>query len=110
MSSSLVRLPPTEGIFQTFFYFRLQSNSISFLDLISKKPTESVIIQEKITSSNGRAMYREYRKGRFLGKGGFASCYEVRELQTNQVFACKIIAKSSMTKPKQKEKVMPQLI
>ena len=34
------------------------------------------IVEEKITKHSGEVMVRKYVKGRFLGKGGFAKCYE----------------------------------
>jgi len=42
-----------------------------------KDPTEQeIIIEEKRTKPNGEVHIRKYIKGRFLGKGGFAKCYE----------------------------------
>ncbi|XP_014677726.1 PREDICTED: serine/threonine-protein kinase PLK2-like [Priapulus caudatus] len=46
-----------------------------------------------------------YLKGKFLGKGGFARCYEMTDLTTNVVYAGKIIPKSRLAKPHQKEKI-----
>lgn len=46
-----------------------------------------------------------YMKGKFLGKGGFARCYELTEMQTKDVFAGKIVSKQLLTKQHQKEKV-----
>eukprot|EP00747_Dinoflagellata_sp_TGD_P165947 gnl/TRDRNA2_/TRDRNA2_188009_c0_seq1.p1 gnl/TRDRNA2_/TRDRNA2_188009_c0~~gnl/TRDRNA2_/TRDRNA2_188009_c0_seq1.p1 ORF type:complete len:991 (+),score=135.87 gnl/TRDRNA2_/TRDRNA2_188009_c0_seq1:67-3039(+) len=40
-----------------------------------------------------------YQKGRYLGKGGFAKCYEVQDMETREVFAAKIVAKASIVKP-----------
>ena len=34
------------------------------------------IVEEKIQRSNGELQLRKYIKGKFLGKGGFAKCYE----------------------------------
>ncbi|XP_068081251.1 serine/threonine-protein kinase polo-like [Anabrus simplex] len=34
-----------------------------------------------------------YKKGRFLGKGDFAKYYEVTEVETGNIYACKIISK-----------------
>jgi polo-like kinase 1 len=57
----------------------------------------------------------KYLKGKFLGKvrlwlvlsqGWFAKCYELTNLETNQLYAAKIIAKSTLTKPKAKQKVI----
>uniref|UniRef100_A0A7N6F5U3 Serine/threonine-protein kinase PLK n=1 Tax=Anabas testudineus TaxID=64144 RepID=A0A7N6F5U3_ANATE len=36
---------------------------------------------------------RRYTRGRFLGKGGFAKCYEITDVETKQVFAGKIVEK-----------------
>jgi polo-like kinase 1 len=47
-----------------------------------------------------------YMKGKFLGKGGFARCYELTEMQTKDVFAGKIVSKQLLTKQHQKEKVI----
>ena len=37
---------------------------------------ENNIIQEKINKVNGDIFIKEYSKGKLLGKGGFAKCYE----------------------------------
>lgn len=42
-----------------------------------------------------------------LLQGGFARAYELTDLTTGQVYAGKIISKSTLTKPHQKEKVRP---
>ena len=42
--------------------------------------TESGIIQEKITQANGEIRIKKYSKGKALGRGGFAKCYEVTNL------------------------------
>ncbi|CAM2099943.1 unnamed protein product [Caretta caretta] len=48
-------------------------------------------------------------RGRFLGKGGFAKCYEIAELQSQEVFAGKIVPKSLLVKPHQKEKMSMEI-
>lgn len=40
----------------------------------------------------------KYTKGAFLGKGGFARCYEVYPENNTEVLAVKIIQKSSLIK------------
>lgn len=40
-----------------------------------------------------------------LGKGGFAKCYEVIQLNTKRVLAAKIIAKSTLKKGRTRQKV-----
>ena len=47
---------------------------------------------------NGEVAVKKYSRGKFLGKGGFAKCYEVTNLESKKVLAAKIIAKSSLTK------------
>jgi polo-like kinase 1 len=69
----------------------------------------------------------QYSKGKFLGKvsdpfsihsivydsfqcnlffqGGFARCYELIDTSTGQTFAGKVVPKSMLVKPHQKEKV-----
>ena len=64
--------------------------------------TEAVIIEEKL----GEKTIRQYAKGNFLGKGGFASCYEFINLETKNVSAAKIISKTTLTKSEAKKKVM----
>ena len=46
-----------------------------------------LIIQEKITIPNKPHKIRKYIKGRLLGKGGFAKCYEITCEENNRVFA-----------------------
>lgn len=40
-----------------------------------------------------------------LLQGGFAKCYELVDVDTNEIFAGKIVPKSMLTKPHQKDKV-----
>ena len=40
-----------------------------------------------------------------LGKGGFAKCYEVTNMDNKKVLAAKIIAKSSLKRKRAKQKV-----
>ena len=41
-----------------------------------KQAENQSIVEEKITKVNGEVQIRKYIKGRLLGKGGFAKCYE----------------------------------
>jgi polo-like kinase 1 len=68
----------------------------------------------------------QYSKGKFLGKvrlnsilciylfvyfqGGFARCYELIDTNTGQTFAGKVVPKSMLVKPHQKEKVRQTII
>ena len=41
---------------------------------------DQAIIEEKITKTNGEVVIKKYSKGKALGRGGFAKCYEVTNL------------------------------
>jgi polo-like kinase 1 len=60
------------------------------------------IIEEKVVKFNGDICRKQYLKGKFLGKGGFAKCFEFTNLETKRVSAAKIIAKSTLTKSRAK--------
>lgn len=51
----------------------------------------------------------KYLRGKFLGKGGFAKCYELQDKETNHVYAGKIVSKSMLVKPHQKEKMAMEI-
>ncbi|CAH0557257.1 unnamed protein product [Brassicogethes aeneus] len=59
-------------------------------------------IPEVMYDSNTRT---QYKRGRFFGKGGFAKCYEITNVQNNLSFAGKIVSKKLMAKQNQKEKM-----
>lgn len=48
---------------------------------------------------------KRYCRGKVLGKGGFAKCYEMTDLTNNKVYAAKIIPHSRVAKPHQREKI-----
>ncbi|XP_034978409.1 serine/threonine-protein kinase PLK3 [Zootoca vivipara] len=52
---------------------------------------------------------RSYSKGRLLGKGGFARCYEVTDLSSNKTYAVKVIPHSRVAKPHQREKIINEI-
>ncbi|XP_005505819.2 serine/threonine-protein kinase PLK1 [Columba livia] len=52
---------------------------------------------------------RSFVRGRFLGKGGFARCYELAEAEGREVFAGKVVPKSLLVKPHQKEKMSMEI-
>ncbi|XP_033986297.1 serine/threonine-protein kinase PLK1 [Trematomus bernacchii] len=52
---------------------------------------------------------KKYTRGRFLGKGGFAKCYEITDMETKQVFAGKIVPKSLILKQHQREKMTSEI-
>ncbi|MFT7811904.1 serine/threonine-protein kinase PLK2 [Arapaima gigas] len=62
------------------------------------QPDTSRIITDRVTG-------RRYCRGKVLGKGGFARCYELTDLQTSKVYAAKIIPHARVSKPHQREKI-----
>lgn len=52
---------------------------------------------------------RRYAKGKLLGKGGFAKCFEVTNLESKKVLAAKIIPKSSLTKSRARQKLISEI-
>mmetsp|Transcript_120942 Transcript_120942/g.342121 ORF Transcript_120942/g.342121 Transcript_120942/m.342121 type:complete len:951 (-) Transcript_120942:202-3054(-) len=67
---------------------------------------------EFIEDKNARRKHGQmarYKKGRFLGKGGFAKCYEVQDVDTKEVFAAKIVAKASISKPRAHAKLKSEI-
>lgn len=67
------------------------------------------IIEERVARKNGEVAVQRYAKGHFLGKGGFAKCYEFVNLNTKQVCAAKIIDKATLTKNRAKQKLMSEI-
>lgn len=73
--------------------------------MVSKQETidnAQTIIDEKVVKYNGEVCIKKYLKGKFLGKGGFARCFEFTNLESKRVSAAKIIAKSTLTKTRAK--------
>ncbi|CAH1787426.1 unnamed protein product [Owenia fusiformis] len=52
---------------------------------------------------------KRYMKGRFLGKGGFAKCYELTDMVTKEIWAGKIVSKSLLVKQHQKDKMTQEI-
>jgi polo-like kinase 1 len=49
------------------------------------KDEASTIVEEKVVKFNGDICIKKYLKGKFLGKGGFAKCYEFTNLENKKV-------------------------
>ena len=75
-----------------------------------EKPAENQsIVEEKITKGNGEVQIKKYIKGRLLGKGGFAKCYEFINQETEHSSAAKIIPKKSLVKSRAKQKLISEI-
>jgi serine/threonine protein kinase len=53
---------------------------------------DSTVYEEKVTQK-GEHYFHPYHVGRLLGRGGFATCYEVNAANDNTKYAIKIIPK-----------------
>ena len=62
-------------------------------------------IEERIYKFNGDEIVKKYIKGKFLGKGGFAKCYELKCLNNKKTYAAKIVSKQNLSKSSAKQKV-----
>ncbi|KAK2960348.1 putative Cell cycle serine/threonine-protein kinase CDC5/MSD2 [Blattamonas nauphoetae] len=64
-----------------------------------KRKSDAVIVPEVLTDPHSN---KKYRVGKQLGRGGFAKVFEFTDLQTFTRLAGKAVAKSIMTKPRQR--------
>lgn len=63
------------------------------------------LAQVVVDSKTGRS----YCKGKLLGKGGFARCYEMTDIANNKMYAVKVIPQSRVSKPHQREKITNEI-
>ena len=66
-------------------------------------------IEERVHKPGGGETIKKYLKGKLLGKGGFAKCYEFKCLNNKKTYAAKIIDKASMTKSSTKSKLKSEI-
>jgi serine/threonine protein kinase len=67
------------------------------------------MIEEKRVNEAGDTVLKRYERGRFLGKGGFAKCYELRDIDSGKLLAAKIIDKASLNKGRAKQKLLSEI-
>mmetsp|Transcript_64108 Transcript_64108/g.111805 ORF Transcript_64108/g.111805 Transcript_64108/m.111805 type:complete len:936 (-) Transcript_64108:122-2929(-) len=67
------------------------------------------VIEDKSGARRKNGLPARYSKGRFLGKGGFAKCYEVQDMESKEIFAAKIVSKASITKPRAHAKLRSEI-
>lgn len=51
---------------------------------------------------------RDYRRGNFLGEGGFARCFQMKD-SSGQIYAAKTVAKASIKNEKTKNKLLSEI-
>ena len=69
----------------------------------------TAVVEEKIIKVTGDVQIRKYYKGRLLGKGGFAKCYEFTCSENKKIFAAKVVAKSGLVKSRAKQKLISEI-
>jgi polo-like kinase 1 len=67
------------------------------------------IVEEKIVKVTGDVQIRKYVKGRLLGKGGFAKCFEFTCQDTKKIYAAKVVVKASLVKSRAKQKLISEI-
>ena len=48
-------------------------------------------------------------RGQYLGKGGFAICYELKDVESHETFAAKVISKKRLIKSRAREKLLTEI-
>jgi len=84
----------------------MSNNDQEELEIVEE--TNNIII-EKIQKNTNEFQIKKYRKGRLLGKGGFARCYEVLDEETNHYSAVKVIPKKNLIKSRAKQKLISEI-
>ncbi|XP_075528543.1 serine/threonine-protein kinase polo [Dermacentor variabilis] len=69
-------------------------------------PTVTKDLPDIVVDKKGK---KEYVRGKFLGKGGFAKCYELTDKATNTIYAGKVVSKALLVKSHQKEKMAQEI-
>ncbi|MCI4377725.1 hypothetical protein PGIGA_G00206870 [Pangasianodon gigas] len=82
------------------------------LPALTQKPSRSKCEQTKVELAQvviDPKTGRSYSKGKLLGKGGFARCYEMTDLSSNKMYAVKVIPQSRVSKPHQRDKITNEI-
>ena len=79
------------------------------MDKRRRNMDDMAIIEERISNPMGGTVIKKYAKGKFLGKGGFAKCYEFTSLEKNRTLAAKIIPKASLKKTRHRQKLLSEI-
>ncbi|CAM9279186.1 unnamed protein product [Ectocarpus sp. 13 AM-2016] len=78
--------------------------------LPASQDAQPVIIEcRKKNSKQESVVTHRFRKGRLLGKGGFAHCYKVTCVETARPYAMKIVPKSTLVKSRARQKLQTEI-
>ena len=93
--------------------FTLSTSKYSYFPLIplykfirTPQSDDLIIKNEKYVKPTGETTVRRYIQGKQLGRGGFAKVFHFTCIETNQVYAAKIIAKVALNDEKHMQKVI----
>jgi polo-like kinase 1 len=72
---------------------------------------DEIIIEEKRRRSKGQEGYtiHRYRRGKMLGKGGFAKVYMCTALDSGKDYAVKIVPKANLVKARARQKLQAEI-
>ena len=73
-----------------------------------KKKKEKLSSLCKTPPSLIKTRGRDYRRGHFLGEGGFARCFQIKD-ESGKIFAAKTVAKISIKTEKTKKKLLSEI-
>ncbi len=65
--------------------------------------------QNDIYNNNSDIIIKKYEKGKFLGQGGFAKCYEMKSCDSNRFFAAKVFEKFSLINSRSQKKLINEI-
>jgi len=74
------------------------------------RPAEPEVVYEEVRRSpDGSCTLHQYRRGKYLGKGGFAKVWEVMSIETGKVYACKVVPKANLVKTRARQKLQTEI-
>ena len=73
-------------------------------DFIVETP---ILIEERLGKGSDKT--RKYERGKFLGKGGFAKCFEMKCVDTKKIYAAKVFEKRDLTNARSRKKLINEI-
>lgn len=96
---------PSSSVPKAGLYKRSSSSSSS-----GKAEEDGIIIEEKRKKVNGDGYtVHRYMRGKLLGKGGFAKVYLCTAMDTNKMYAIKIVPKANLVKARARQKLQAEI-
>mmetsp|Transcript_19782 Transcript_19782/g.30865 ORF Transcript_19782/g.30865 Transcript_19782/m.30865 type:complete len:749 (-) Transcript_19782:495-2741(-) len=71
--------------------------------------SDSIIIEHRKRPNGDGYTVHKYMRGKLLGKGGFAKVYQVTSLDTNKIYAAKIVPKANLIKNRARQKLQTEI-